>query len=160
MNISHTMQTREALQALAERSESAAPYGFEQFEQRSTRTAARRHAGVWSATGSALVLAVVSLVAVVTQAPPQPVVADSAVPVMRELASDFAAATDAPALVDLGQLDVTAELEDHIALLDDALSAARLHAMPAERVRQMESTRAQLNESLQQVSYAQSMLSL
>jgi hypothetical protein len=65
-----------------------------------------------------------------------------------------------PALVDLGQFEITSALEDHIALLDAQISAARVYAAPPERLRQMESTRAQLNESLQRVSYAQALLSL
>jgi hypothetical protein len=45
-------------------------------------------------------------------------------------------------------------------LLDAEISAAQVHAVPAEKLRQMESTRQQLNDSLQRVSYAQSLLNL
>ncbi len=75
---------------------------------------------------------------------------------------EVAASADAPyepAVVDVGRFEVTSELEDHIALLDAQISAARIYATPPERLRQMESTRAQLNESLQRVSYAQTLLS-
>jgi Tfp pilus assembly protein PilN len=62
--------------------------------------------------------------------------------------------------VNLDQFDLTTELEDHIALLDAELSAARVQAAPAQQLRQMESTREQLTQSLQRVSYAHSLLNL
>jgi hypothetical protein len=53
---------------------------------------------------------------------------------------------------------MTSELEDHIALLDAQISAARVYAAPPEQLRQLEYTRSQLNDSLQRVSYAQTLL--
>ena len=68
--------------------------------------------------------------------------------------------SEPPALVDLGQFDVTSELEDRIALLDAELSAARVQRVPVEQLRRIESTREQMNQSLQRVSYAHALLSL
>ena len=65
-----------------------------------------------------------------------------------------------PALVNLDRFDVTTELEEHIAVLDAELSAARVGTAPAEDLRELESARKQLNQSLQRVSYAHSLLSL
>jgi hypothetical protein len=62
--------------------------------------------------------------------------------------------------VNLDQFDLTTELEEHIAVLDAELSVARVEAAPAEQLRQLESTREQLNDSLQRVSYAHSLLNL
>ena len=113
----------------------------------------RRRNSWLGAAGSIAALGVVSIMALVTQAPAQlQVVAstpsDRAVPEAAEL----------PALVNLDQFDLTTELEDHIAVLDAELSIARVEAVPAEQLRQLESTRQQLNDSLQRVSYAHSLL--
>ena len=62
--------------------------------------------------------------------------------------------------MNLDQFDVTTELQDHIALLDSQLSAARVETASVERLRQLEATREQLNSSLQRVSYAHSLLNL
>jgi hypothetical protein len=151
-----------SLRVWAARDGAAEPFGFEQFQQRCVRTVMHRRAAAWSATGSVLALGLVSLMAVLTQPPAQPWVARDVASMAAEhgAARGFDLAAEEPALVDLDQFDLTAGLEDHIALLDDALSAARVRAVPAERLRQMESAREQLSASLQQVSYAQSMLSL
>ena len=134
-----------------------APTPFEQFEQRRVRKAARRRTAIWSTAGAVLVLGLVSVLALVTQGPAQRFEPGSTATMAAISQSDASAAS---ALVDMGQFDVTAELEDHIALLDAELSAARVHALPAEQLRRLESTRAQLSASLQQVSYAHSLLSL
>jgi hypothetical protein len=65
-----------------------------------------------------------------------------------------------PALVNMGQFDITSTLEDHIALLDAELSAARVGKVPEVQLRPMESAREQLSASLQRVSYAHALLSL
>jgi uncharacterized small protein (DUF1192 family) len=67
---------------------------------------------------------------------------------------------EVPALVDMGQFELTSELEDRIAMLDAELSAARVQRLPAEQLRRIEGTRQQMNESLQRVSYAHALLSL
>jgi hypothetical protein len=69
--------------------------------------------------------------------------------------------TDAqPALVDLGQLALRSDLEDRIAWFDAQLSVGRVNSAPPEQLRQLESTRELLADSLQHVSYAHSLLSL
>ena len=151
------MSTQEGLRALAERSAAAAPFEFEAFEQRRSAAVVRRRTAVLGAAGSIAALGLVSLVAVVTQSPQRLRMADATFPAHAAVVADF---TAAPALVDLDQFDVTTELEDHIAVLDAELSVARVRAAPAEQLQRLESTRAQLNESLQRVSYAHSLLGL
>jgi hypothetical protein len=148
------MSIQENLRALAARDTPAAPFGFEAFERRRTMTVVRRRATIVSATGSVAALAFVSIMALITQAPPRLQLAE-AVPQVVSARDD-----ELPALVNLDQFDVTTELEEHIAVLDAELSAARVEAAPAEQLRQLESTRTQLNQSLQRVSYAHSLLSL
>jgi hypothetical protein len=149
------MNMQENLRALAAGDVTAAPFGFEVFEQRRAMVAVRRRATMVSAAGSIVALAFVSIMALVTQGPSQR-------PALETLPSQVmsAPAQSLPALVNLDQFDVTTELEEHIAVLDAELSAARVQAVSPERLRQLESTRAQLNQSLQRVSYAHSLLSL
>ncbi len=123
------------------------PFGFEEFERRRAAAEARRRAGVWSAAASVAVLGLVAMLALVTQSPQPVAELSGAVPYQ-------------PALVDVGQFDVTSELQDHIALLDAQISAARVYQAPPERLHQMEYAREQLNDSLQRVSYAQTLLDL
>jgi hypothetical protein len=147
------MNMQENLRALAAMDTSAAPFGFEAFERRRTMGVVRRRATIVSAAGSVAALAFVAVMALVTQAPQRLQFADG-------MAQDSALQQELPALVNLDQFDVTAELEEHIAVLDAELSAARAGAVPAEQLRELESTRTQLNQSLQRVSYAHSLLSL
>ena len=129
------------------------PYRFEEFERRRAVTEHRRRTVTWGIAASVSVLALVAALALVTQTP-RPVAQLSSFPVL-------ATAADAPyqpALVDVGQFEMTSELEDHIALLDAQISAARVYSASPERLRQLESTRAQLNDSLQRVSFAQRLL--
>ncbi len=144
------------LRALAQTEIPAAPFGFDEFEQRRARAAARRRTALLSTAGSIAALGVVSIMALVTQ-PPLQLHAD-AVPVVQ--AALAPASAELPALVNLDQFDATTELEDRIAVIDAELSAARVTAAPAARLRQLEHTRTQLNESLQRVTYAHSLLSL
>jgi hypothetical protein len=138
------------LRQLAAHDPVAPPFGFEEFERRRARTRRQRRAAGWGVAGSVSVLGLVGVLAWLTQAPP-----------VAELTAAAVEARDAqPALVDLGQFAVTSELEDHIALLDAEISAARVGAAPQERLHEMESARAELNDSLQRVSYAHSLLSL
>jgi len=97
------------------------------------------------------VAAVVAMLALLTQVPE---------PVVEESTFTLVEAPYQPALVDVGRFEVTSDLEDHIALLDAQISAARAYEAPPERVRQMEYAREQLNDSLQRVSYAQTLLGL
>lgn len=149
------MNMQDNLRRLAASEAPAAPFGFDEFMQRSALKRVRQRATQLSAIGSVAALGVVSIMALVTQAPPQlqgvgVVPPQSAVVETEEL----------PALVNMDQFDVTTELQDHIAVLDAELSAARGQAAPTEQLRQLESARQQLNQSLQRVSYAHSLLSL
>jgi hypothetical protein len=129
------------------------PFGFEEFERRRALAASRRRAGAWGATSAIAMLAAVGLVAFMME-PPRPATVVAAGP--PELLAERVYAE--PALVNLAQFEVTSELEDHIALLDAQISTARVYAAPAEQLRALERTRAQLNDSLQRVSYAQNLL--
>jgi hypothetical protein len=151
------MSMQEDLRALAAGSAPAAPFDFEVFEQRRAAATVRRRSAVLGAAGSIAALAFVSIIALVTQSPQQLRVADVALPAQTLMKAEF---DSAPALIDLDQFDLTTELEDHIAVLDAELSVARVRAAPFDQLRRLESTRAQLNESLQRVSYAHSLLSL
>jgi hypothetical protein len=148
------MNMQENLRALAARDVPVAPFGFEAFERRRAMGVVRRRATIVSAAGSVAALAFVSMMALVTQSPSQLQLAEAALPTVP------APEAELPALVNMDQFDVTAELEEHIAVLDAELSAARVEAAPAEQLRRLESTRTQLNQSLQRVSYAHSLLSL
>jgi hypothetical protein len=131
------------------------PYAFEEFECRRAASEYRRRTvarGVAAAVG---VIALVALLALVTQS--RGPVAELSVAAAPGPA-DTAEMPYQPALVDVGQFEVTSELEDHIALLDAEISAARVYSASPERLRQLESTRAQLNDSLQRVSFAQRLL--
>jgi hypothetical protein len=147
------MNMQENLRALAAADTAAAPFGFDVFERRRATGAVRRRTTVVTAAGSVAALAFVCVMALVTQGPqradPRDALSGVALP-----------AEQLPALVNLDRFDVTTELEEHIAVLDAELSAARVEAAPAEQLRELESARAQLNQSLQRVSYAHSLLSL
>jgi hypothetical protein len=151
------MSTHENLRQLAARDAGAAPFDFDVFEQRRAAAVARRRTSIASAVASVAVLGLVSVIALLTQSPAASRLAGEVAPLVRPAA---AATVAAPALIDLDQFDLTVELEDHIAALDDQLSAARQQAVPAARLQQLESTREQLNNSLQRVSYAHSLMSL
>jgi len=134
---------------------SDAPYDYVVVLQRSAPRVARR--GAWRRAGAAsiAVLGVAVLFAISSQVLRPPGAAISRVqPAM------LAAETDEPALVDLSQLNLRSELEDRIAWLDLQLSTGRAYSAPAAELAEMEDTRAQLARSLQQVSYAHSLMSL
>jgi hypothetical protein len=135
------------------------PWSFAEFEQRRTRVVSRRRLTTWSVFGSAAAASLVILFALLTQ-PSRRIMVDEQKPAISAGALVAGHSASAPALVDLSQFDITSELEDRIALLDAQLSTARVQAAPFEQLVQMESTREQLNNSLQSVSYAHSLLSL
>jgi len=138
----------------------AAPFSFEVFEQRRARAAGQRRAVLWGSALSVAMLVAVGVIAVVTQ-PGVTLSQLAAAPATpRDPARPDSPLSEPPALVDLGQFDVTSELEDRIALLDAELSAARVQRVPVEQLRRIESTREQMNQSLQRVSYAHALLSL
>jgi hypothetical protein len=150
------MSMQENLRTLAAVDVPAAPYVFESFEQRRTLASVRRRNTWLGAAGSIAALGFVSIVALVTQSPAQLQLAET----MPAEITAAAGSAELPALVNLDQFDLTTELEDHIAVLDAELSMARVAAAPVEQLRQLESTRQQLNDSLQRVSYAHSLLEL
>lgn len=157
------MSLQDGLRALGARPAPRAPWDFEQFEQRRLRGMRQRRAAVWSAALSVVALALVSGLAIVTQPADEAArLASAPVLIDRAATSDVDDRFGAmePALVDMGQFDLTSTLEDHIAMLDDELSAARVQQVPEAQLRPIESAREQLNASLQRVSYAHALLSL
>lgn len=147
------MNMQENLRALAAMDTSGAPFGFEAFERRRAVGAVRRRATLVSAAGSVAGLAFVAVMALVTQSPQNLHLAEAA-------PQAGAYEDELPAIVNLDHFDVTTEIEEHIAVLDAQLSAARAGAAPDEQLRELEYTRSQLNQSLQRVTYAHSLLSL
>jgi len=154
------MSVQDGLRSLAGQ-DVQAPFGFEVFEQRRANAVSRRRAAMWGSALSASMLALVGILALVTQ--PQ-VDRDSVMAAVE--AQDLIALphaerrVESPALVDMSRFELTSELEDRIALLDAELSAARVERVPAEQLRRIEGAREQINDSLQRVSYAHALLSL
>lgn len=138
------------------------PYAFEEFERRAASAAARRKSWAWSAAASVAALGLVVTLAIVTQrgALPESYATADVAPLLE--AGEMAVDPDElqPALVDLGQLELQGELEDRIAWFDAQLSVGRVNSAPPEQLRQLESAREQIADSLQHVSYAHSLLSL
>jgi hypothetical protein len=133
------------------------PFGFEEFERRRAQVRHRVRAAGWSATAAIGVLAIVPVLAVITQ--PEPAARIIAAPASQvvPLADVF---SQPPALVDMGRFAITSELEDHIAVLDAEITAARLTPVSREQIRRMETAREELNDSLQRVNYAHALLDL
>ena len=154
------MSTHEALRQLDARRVDV-PFGFEVFEQRRDRAVARRRAVVWGAALSVSMLALVGILALVTQPRvDRESVMAAAQPHELIALPNVAQRAETPALVDMSRFELTSELEDRIALLDAELSAARVQRVPVEQLRRIEGTRQQMSESLQRVSYAHALLSL
>ena len=137
--------------------EAGAPFGFAEFERRRAQVRHRARAAGWSATAAIGVLAVVPVVAVLTQPGPAATVTGPPADSLTPVADVF---LQPPALVDMDRFALTSELEDHIALLDAEISAARLRPLSDRQLQQLESTRARLNDSLQRVTYAHALLDL
>lgn len=154
------MSLQETLRSLASR-DAAAPFGFEVFELRQARALSRRRAVAWGTSLSLSMLALVGILALVTQPRGDRASVMAAVESQYPMALPQAGRRpDAPALVDLSRFALTSELEDHIALLDAELSAARVQRAPADQLRRIEGAREQMSDSLQRVSYAHALLSL
>lgn len=135
----------------------AAPYDFDEFDRRRGAAQYRRSVATWSASGAVAALAMVSVLALLSQAPEPAAIVGSPPSVQVPLAPPGA---EVPALVNLEQFELTSQIEDHIAVLDAEISAARVEAVPADQLRRLEATREELNLSLQRVSYAHTLLSL
>jgi len=137
------------------------PYDFDEFQRRSLRAAAGRRSWAFSAVASVAVLGLIVSLAVLTQRTDLNSYAVSVPAPAMDAGQAGADADDAqPALVDLGQLALRSDLEDRIAWYDAQLSVGRVSSAPPEQLRQLESTREQLADSLQHVNYAHSLLSL
>jgi len=151
------MSVQEELRGLAARQEQQAPWSYEHFEQRRSRSAVHRRVAVWSAALSVAALALVSGVALLTQPDGAAYVATTPLRSVQPVAGKE---PQLPALVDMARFDVTSTLEDHIAMLDAELSAGRVRQVPEAQLRPIESAREQLSASLQRVSYAHALLNL
>ena len=154
------MSVQEGLRQLASQPVDV-PFAFEVFEQRRDRADARRRTAIWGSALSVSMLALVGILALVTQPRVDGRALIAAVESLDPLAAPVARlSSDSPALVDMSRFEITSELEDRIALLDAELSAARVQRAPVEQLQRIEGTREQMNESLQRVSYAHALLSL
>lgn len=153
------MNASVSLRQLAARDGASAPYGYDEFDLRQQYAARQRRLTRWSIAASLAVLGLIPAIAVLTQGP-EPEAWLTAPAAASAAAIRVEDGPRMPALVDLSHFEVTSELEDHIAMLDAELSAARVNAAPPEELRRLEATREQLNESLQRVNYAHSLLAL
>ena len=114
------MSLQDGLRNLAAHQDVSAPWNFEIFEQRRARATAQRRAILWGSALSVAVLAIVGLLALVTQ--PQvtrPLLAATPAATQQVAAPEVVSMPiEQPALVDMSQFDVTSELEDRIVLAD------------------------------------------
>lgn len=133
------------------------PFDFAGFERRRAQVRHRARAAGWSAAAAIGVLAVVPVLAVLTQPEPAATVTGPPAQSLTPVADVF---LQPPALVDMDRFALTSELEDHIALLDAEISVARLTPVPEAELQRLETTRARLNDSLQRVTYAHALLDL
>ena len=141
--------------------ESPAPYGFEEFERRDERRRTRRAALHRGVAASFAVMGVALLIAVASQPVSTPDVAvDVAAGQAAPLAASVTPEFEEPALVDLSQLAQRSDLEDRIAWFDMQLTEGRANSAPASELATLAATRAQLEQSLQQVSYAHVLMTL
>ena len=138
--------------------DASAPYGFEEFERRDHRRRARRTVLQRGVAASFAVMGIALLRAVVNTpgGPPAPESAVAAAPSPAAVTPEF----EEPALVDLSQLAQRSDLEDRIAWFDMQITEGRAYAAPADELASLAATRAQLERSLQQVSYAHMLMTL
>lgn len=134
-----------------------APFDFDEFERRRDRRRHTSQAARWSAAAVLGVVVAVPLAAVLTQGEPATTLLPAASVATPVPTAPF---SQAPALIDMERFAVTSEIEDHIALLDDEISAARLRPVSQEDIRQMERARRELDESLRGVAQAHALLDL
>ncbi|MET0292989.1 MAG: hypothetical protein ABW136_11560 [Steroidobacteraceae bacterium] len=131
-----------------------APYDFAEFQQRAlSKNVARARIATrsWRALRIAAVVAPVSLlvtIVTVVRSPPAPVTEAPFAAVAEFESSE-------PALVEAGALASVGDLEDRIAWIDTMLSDARA----GEDRRALQDGRRAIVDSLQQVRYAQTVLS-
>jgi hypothetical protein len=157
--------------------DTARPYDWREFQRRAQAApaAAARVAGL-RALAAVIVIALAILATAIrlgagprpTHAPAASLAADNGATAARGDASraereDTAARywlerlPREPALVRVGTRAAVETLEDHIAQVDDLLTAERAGSAPADRVRVLQQERAQLVNSLVQVRYAETL---
>ena len=154
------MNASQRLQTLAAREPAVAPYGYDDFELRGQRARGRRFATQRGLAASLAIVGVAVVLAITTRRPGTEVAVDSTALAPPPAQSAQDAVREEPALVDLGQFAMRSELEDRIAWVDMQLSVGRAYAAPADQLQELAATRDRLEQSLQRVSYAQSLMSL
>jgi hypothetical protein len=153
------------------------PYDFDEFERR-RHAASARPRGDGRALAAAVVIAVavcaaaIRLVGTATRpAAPPAVAANGSAAAAGSTRSEIVAARAAdasaeswlaslptePAVVRVGTRAAVATLEDHIAQVDDLLSAGRVAQATPARLLALQQERAQLVSSLVQVRYAETL---
>ena len=153
---------RRQLRALP--TESPPPFDWREFQRRS-RTQRRPHGWMAIAAGLAVVLAAGALVAnrlaghhsqaVLALRPAAP--ANDMSPRLDATRQWLASLPEEPAIVRVGSEVPIVDLEDRIALMDDALNAARVSDAHPGRVQALQRERAELLQSLVQVRYAETL---
>jgi len=172
--LEHAALTR-LLRGLPE--DGARPYDWREFQRRAQAApaAAARVAGL-KALAAAIVIALAALALALRLGggprPPHPVPASvtasnapaAAISAAAPAEGDEAAAQywlerlpREPVVVRVGTRAAVETLEDHIAQVDDLLSAERAGSAPPARVRALQQERAQLVSSLVQVRYAETL---
>ncbi len=171
--LEHEQALARLLRALPD--DTARPYDFSEFQRRArgAPAGAARLAGA-RALAAAIVIALAGLAAAIRldtglrpARPAAPAVAadNGATAATRAPAERADAAAQQwlerlprePAVVRVGTRAAVETLEDHIAEVDDLLSAERAGSAPAARLRALQQDRAQLVNSLAQVRYAETL---
>jgi hypothetical protein len=171
----HTeLEHQQVAQLLRELPDGAArPYDWHEFQRRARTApaAAARMAGLRALAGVIVIALAVLATAIrfgASPHPPRPALADEAAPVAGDTSpaaerEDTAAQywlerlPREPALVHVGTRAAVETLEDHIAQVDDLLTAERAGSAPAERLQVLQQERAQLVNSLVRVRYAETL---
>jgi hypothetical protein len=176
---------REELHALP--GESAPPFGWTELRRRArahgrlrpaaaqVRGASARRLGAWASSRPALAAALAVLIVSIalcahwllgTDSPgrtaggtPAPRPSHGSNPQLEASQRWLASLPDDHAIVRVGSRVPVMDLEDRIALTDDALNVARLGNAHPARVQALQRERAQLLQSLVQVRYAESLAS-
>jgi len=176
----HTeLEQQQVTRLLRELSDAAArPYDWHEFQRRARAApAATARVTDLRALAAVIVIALAVLATAIrfgaSPYPPRPpaaaVMADEAVPAAGGDASRAAERGDTaaqywlerlprePALVHVGTRAAVETLEDHLAQVDDLLTAERAGSAPSERLRLLQRERVQLVNSLAQVRYAETL---
>jgi hypothetical protein len=138
------------------------PYDWSEFRRRAHERAAL---GQRIAEGRRVAAVVVIAVAVCAgairwvESGPRPAPRPPAAPRVDEASAEryLASLPHEPAVVRVGTRAAVATLEDHIALVDDLLSAERVERAPPARLLALQHERSELISSLVQVRYAEAL---